>query len=134
MNNIAKILRKGGLFYITTPNFNAINRFYLKEKWSVIVYPEHLTYYTKSTLKQLVVNQGFENISNKTTGISITRIKTSKEKVNKDTKFIAYNTEDEGLRNKIEKRRSLQILKKITNWLLSLLGIGDNIKQYNVKV
>ena len=134
ITNINSILRNEGLFYLTTPNFNSINRYYLKEKWNVIVYPEHLTYYTKSTLKKLIQKQGFKTISNKTTGISITRIKTSKEKKADNSEFISANTEDEKLRNNIEKNRFLQFGKKAVNWILSFLGIGENIKQFNVKI
>lgn len=133
LNNIKSILRDEGLFYLTTPNFNAINRFYLKEKWNVIVYPEHLTYYTKSTLKKLIQKQGFKTISNKTTGISITRIKTSKEKKEDNTEYISANTEDEKLRGNIENNRILLFGKSCLNWLLTIFGIGDNIKQFNIK-
>ena len=133
LQNIYSILRKGGLFYITTPNFNSLNRFYLKENWNVIEYPEHLAYYTKKTLKNLMQKNGFKTISNKSTGISITRIKTSKNKSVENSENISANTDDEKLRNKIEKNSILKFIKTITNSLLNLFGVGDSLKQYNIK-
>ncbi|MCB0538257.1 MAG: class I SAM-dependent methyltransferase, partial [Bacteroidetes bacterium] len=35
ISNFNKILRKGGLVYITTPNFNSISRNLLEENWTV---------------------------------------------------------------------------------------------------
>ncbi len=46
IKNIKKLLRSGGLFYFTTPNFNSLERYIRKEKYTVISYPEHLSYYT----------------------------------------------------------------------------------------
>ena len=51
ISNFYKILRKGGLVYLTTPNFNSVSRFYLKSDYNIITYPEHLSYYTTRTLK-----------------------------------------------------------------------------------
>ena len=41
---VSSLLRPGGLFYCTTPNFGSASRALLQEKWNVISYPEHLTY------------------------------------------------------------------------------------------
>ena len=54
LKKIKRILRKDGVFYITTPNFNSLERFILKEKYDILCYPEHLSYYTVKTIKALV--------------------------------------------------------------------------------
>ena len=54
LQNFYKILRKGGMVYCTTPNFNSLLRYRLKEKYNVICYPEHLSYYTPKTLKYVL--------------------------------------------------------------------------------
>jgi len=56
---IFRILRPGGLLYLDTPNFNSINRFILKEKWSVF-FPWHLYYFTSSTLKSICSQNNLE--------------------------------------------------------------------------
>ena len=75
--NFAKLLRKGGLVYLTTPNFNALSRHLIGAKWNVIEYPEHLSYYTPSTLKFLFEKHGFRTLKISTKGISPARLRTS---------------------------------------------------------
>jgi len=73
---INTLLRKGGLFYCTTPNFNSIIRYYLKADYNIIGYPENVGYYTKRTLNRVVKNAGLKPVKCRSTGISITRSKT----------------------------------------------------------
>ena len=54
IKTIHQILRPGSLVYLTTPNFNSLSRYILKDKWDIIRYPEHLCYYTPSTLFYLL--------------------------------------------------------------------------------
>jgi len=132
LNIISKILREGGLFYCTTPNFNSISRRYLKQKWNNILYPEHLSYYTVNTLKKVLLTSGLKPIKHLTTGISFSRIQTSKD--GKEI-GIAVSPEsiDEQLRNKFEKNIFYSGLKKIINSLLSLFSLGDTIKIFAIK-
>ena len=58
VRKINSLLRDGGLFYFTTPNFNSFSRKWLGGKWNVIEYPEHLTYYTVKTVTQFVAGCG----------------------------------------------------------------------------
>lgn len=74
-----RFLRKGGLLYITTPNFNAIERYLLKGNYNVIAYPEHLCYYTPKTIHLLLSNNGFKKMKITTTGINPDRIKSSRK-------------------------------------------------------
>src|SRR5690606_29998263 len=55
---IRKALSPGGLLYVTTPNFNSVSRRVLGAKWNVVVYPEHLCYYTPRTLLDLASRVG----------------------------------------------------------------------------
>lgn len=58
--NFSAILRKEGAVYLTTPNFNSLSKMILKEKWNVLAYPEHLSYYTPKTIARLFTQHGFE--------------------------------------------------------------------------
>lgn len=145
-----KILRKNGLLYITTPNFNSLLRYFLKNNYTVINYPEHLSYYTPKSLKKLLKDNGFKIVSCQTTGISLTRLlKTKKHistsqtpktetqnKSNTQNKpiYIAHNTKDETLRKKIEKNKILKVAKGFVNYMLTLFGVGDTIKIYAEKM
>ncbi len=126
IQSIYNILRVDGIFYLTTPNINSITRLLLKDKWNVINYPEHLCYYSTKTLHYLLKKNNFQKISLKTTGISISRFRNSKHTSNNP--LIAPHSDDEIIRVKSENIKIFKLLIKITNHILSLLAIGDNIK------
>jgi len=121
-----RLLRKGGKLYITTPNFNSILRYRLKEKSDIIEFPNHLTYFTPKTLKHLFTKNGFKTLNIKTTGLSITRIKTSKGISNQE--FVSETSDDEMLRYKIENNALLRFFKRIINWKLNLFKVGNSLK------
>jgi 2-polyprenyl-3-methyl-5-hydroxy-6-metoxy-1,4-benzoquinol methylase len=124
-----KLLRKGGLFYCTTPNFNCVLRYYFKSNYSIITYPEHLAYFTKSTLKKLIKQQGFKTHKILSTGISINRISTSSsDKKDKDAE-----NKDEILRQNIDRSWYLALLKNAVNRFLTLFSLGLSLKGYFIK-
>lgn len=131
LENYQKLLRKGGLVYVTTPNFNSLLRYRLKDMYNVILYPEHLSYYTPKTLKQLFRRFGFKTKKFETTGISLTRLRTSKGV--SDQEYISETSDDEIMRTKIEQKRHLQLAKKLINKTLTLTGTGDSLKGWFVK-
>jgi 2-polyprenyl-3-methyl-5-hydroxy-6-metoxy-1,4-benzoquinol methylase len=128
VSTIHSLMRKGGLFYCTTPNFNSLMRYYLKTNYNVITYPEHLSYYTKRTLDKLMNEQGFLLKRFLTTGISVSRIQAS---LNKNTVLIE-NT-DEKLRNQISKHWYLKGAKFFINRFLSFTKTGLTLKGYYIK-
>jgi predicted SAM-dependent methyltransferase len=126
-----KLLRPGGIVYLTTPNFNSLSRLALKDKLNLIQYPNHLTYYTPSSLRYLFEHNGFRKINLVTTGVSPGRIfsiiknssKNGKMVMNADTQQI-----DEPLRERIESSALLKIARDTTNNILTLTGTGDSLK------
>jgi 2-polyprenyl-3-methyl-5-hydroxy-6-metoxy-1,4-benzoquinol methylase len=133
MKNITSLLRKGGCFYVTTPNFNSLLRYYLGPNYNVIGWPEHLSYYTPKTLTSLMLKHGFRKRWVKSTGVSITRFLTSRTPVKslspeEGTEFISANTEDEKLRNNFESNAILSFAKKTLNSFLTISGKGDALK------
>ena len=131
VSKINHLLRTGGIFYVTTPNFNAIERVLLKSKYSIIQYPEHLSYYTPKTLDFLLSNSGFRKIKIMTTGISVTRIKMAFGIKNHD--FGMSTSSDEHLRSIAEKNRFVKAAKILINLILTFLGIGNAMKAIYVK-
>lgn len=128
--NVHKLLRKGGLFYCTTPNFNSIMRYYLKDKYNIIDYPEHLSYYTKKTLSNLLNKNGFKTVKFLSTGISISRIIQANDSTNVNESLVYGKSSDEALRKKIETKNYLKIAKKVANNLLTLTNSGLTLKGY----
>jgi len=130
MKHFHRLLRKGGLVYITTPNFNAIERFLLKGDYAIIEYPEHLCYYTPKTIDLLLTNNGFNKLKITTTGVSIARIKKSiKRKNNESTEHVSS---DESLRDQLEFGYK-RYIKLFINGLLNLFGIRNSLKAWYVK-
>lgn len=131
LQSIYSLLRQGGLFYCTTPNFNSLLRYYLKADYSIIGYPEHLSYYTRRTLNKVVRRNGFKKIKFLSTGISITRFKNAQS--NTDVKCEDSISEDEKLRQRINKKWYLKIAKTLTNKFLTLTSLGMTLKGYYIK-
>ncbi|MBK8845452.1 MAG: class I SAM-dependent methyltransferase [Bacteroidetes bacterium] len=136
IQQINLLLRKGGVVYLTTPNFGSIERYYLKADYNVIEYPEHLSYFSKGTMQKLLTQNGFEKLSLQTTGISLTRLKTSWQRKNKKPVTELYTSNentDEKIRNKIETNIFAQVSKKVINSLLTFAGTGNSIKATFIK-
>lgn len=131
IENIQKILRPGGLVYLTTPNFNSIERRTMKINYNAIEYPEHLSYYTPHSMNYLLRKHGFEKVSLQTTGVSLTRLKTSLQVKNHQAMtelFVSKESTDERLRLNIESNKFKLVLKNMANALLTFFGIGNSLK------
>ena len=128
---IASLLRSGGVLYLTTPNFNSLSRLFLRSKWNVIGYPEHLCYFTPRTIVKLLNKHGLESKNITTTGISPYRFRRSFS----DAGYggIPGNTGDEELRRNAEEKFFYRALKNTVNTALSFSGTGDTIKATFVK-
>ncbi|MDG1330760.1 MAG: class I SAM-dependent methyltransferase [Crocinitomicaceae bacterium] len=131
VNEIQRILRKGGAAYVSTPNFDSYLRRKLKGQYDVIGYPNHLSYFTAKTLKSIFTKSGFNKKSLVTSGISRTRLKTSTGKSNQA--FVSETSDDEILRHRIEKKWYLRAMKNVANWFLNLFNLGDSIKATFIK-
>lgn len=133
MERIYSLLRKGGYFYVTTPNFNSLLRYYLGSKYNVIGWPEHLSYYTPKTLTGLMLKHHFRKVWVRSTGISITRFLTSRSKqptknLEEGTEFVSAHTDDEKLRNRLESNPLMALTKNAINFMLTIIGKGDALK------
>lgn len=122
LNHLNSLFIDGGHIFITTPNFNSIERVTLGEKWGIKCYPEHLGYFTPKTLHLALRNTGFTQVEMYTENISIFRVlqaigakKDSQETISKSLQSLT-------------KRNTLFALFKImTNKFLAFLGVGVSI-------
>jgi 2-polyprenyl-3-methyl-5-hydroxy-6-metoxy-1,4-benzoquinol methylase len=133
MAHIYSLLRKGGYFYVTTPNFNSLLRYYLGPKYNVIGWPEHLSYYTPKTLTTLMLRHQLKKVWVRSTGISITRFLTSRSQqptknTEKGTEFVSAYTDDEKLRTRLESNPLMAFTKNTINFMLTIIGKGDALK------
>ena len=127
---LASILRPGGLFYCTTPNFDSASRRLLGPAWSVIDYPEHLCYFTTATLRAWLEGAGFATAAVTTTGVSPRRLLSGVRRTSaKDAgQAGGVATDDERVRAAIESSRALGLTKRSVNALLTGARAGDTLK------
>lgn len=128
LDEIRRILRPGGMLYITVPNFGSLSKNLLKSKWNIIAYPEHLNYFTRKTMHWFLANEGFKKIAAKTTGFSMTRVHYSKKSISQPG--LKPEHKDEILRTKAETKLIYKILKNSINFILNLTGKGDSLKSF----
>lgn len=131
IDKMLKLLRPGGLLYITVPNFNCLARRVDQAHWNVINYPEHLNHFTPRTLHRLLAGKGLRRSWLTTTGFSLERWM-AKGKNNKATKVEAHQAQDQ-FREKIESRLHLRLAKGTINFFLDLFGLGDSLKAAYIK-
>ena len=126
---ICSLLRRGGVFYLTTPNFNSLSRRLLGARWRVIEYPEHLTLFTPRTLDDLLAKGGFRKLSIETTGLSPSDLLAHlARRHNEHAPSSGAQSVDARLRTRVERSRKFDAAVRATNAVLSRLRSGDTIK------
>ena len=55
-----RVLKPGGIVYIRVPNYGSLNRKFMGKKWCGFRYPDHIHYFTVSTLKEMAAKNGFQ--------------------------------------------------------------------------
>lgn len=131
LNHFKKILSPGGLLFITTPNFNSIERYILKDLWGMICYPEHISYYTADTLDYALTKVGFKKISLHTENISLYRIAEFYNNIIARKNLVKNTINPEALSAKAQnftnKNINGRILKKSINFLLNATNSGSSL-------
>lgn len=130
------VVRPGGLIYLTTPNFNSLDRRVLGSKWKAI-HREHLTYFTPATLlKAIRNNTTLEVLHIETRNVSAGELISHFRNLagwfpSRNKRHIS--AEENGssipldLRAKIEKSPWLLLLKRGANSLLNATSLGSTI-------
>ena len=119
---INRILRKGGILKITTPNFNCITRRLRGKKWSLI-HKEHLLYFTPKVLKSLSARLNFRIIDFRTKLITLPELCVLFKAGLDDP-----HAGNQVIRARIEDNRILSYLKDGLNSLLSLTRLGESME------
>ncbi|MBL4775793.1 MAG: class I SAM-dependent methyltransferase [Mariprofundus sp.] len=134
---VYKKLRHGGLYFCTTPNFDALLRFLERDQFPIICYPEHISFYTKASLSHIARHHGFTIQKILTTGIDIGRLKRQLLKHDADLgrteKRLFAKAQTDSFREQVESNKLLGLIKKSINVVLSVVRKGDTLKGYLVK-
>jgi 2-polyprenyl-3-methyl-5-hydroxy-6-metoxy-1,4-benzoquinol methylase len=130
-------LRAGGLFYLTTPNFNALLRLFEQDQFKILGYPEHIALYTPISLYKLLQKYPLKQKKLLATGIDITRLKSSiRLNPEKQAKTIfnpqANMAANEAFRENFSYGK-MSYIKAAVNQLLTWTGKGDTLKAFYIK-
>ena len=131
LQEIARLLRPGGLFWTTTPNARGLAARVLGLRWRCISPPEHLQLFSVHGLKSLMLDVGFREIRLQTTGsnpIEIWNAARSKKapvtiEQHYDRVLTSYH-----LNESLMKSRPRRALKNVLNSVLNASRLGDSLK------
>jgi len=126
-----KLLRPGGLLYLTTPNFNGLLRLFTGKDPVIIGYPEHLAYFTPRTLGRLIRQTGFQVNKMECTGFSLSVLRSITQGVAENP--VSQASADEKLRRQMDSGPIMQCVKKIANLFFNATGTGNSLKGWFVK-
>jgi 2-polyprenyl-3-methyl-5-hydroxy-6-metoxy-1,4-benzoquinol methylase len=66
LEQVFRVLKPGGILYLTTPNFGSYAALLRREEWMAIIPTGHLFYFTFASLSRMLVSVGFEEPVNLT--------------------------------------------------------------------
>jgi SAM-dependent methyltransferase len=137
LHEVARILRPGGLFWMTTPHARGLSGRLLGLKWRCVWPPEHLQLFSVRGLTKLLRDAGFRQLRINTTGGNPVEIfhamggaKSAPKTV--DQHFDRVTTSYQ-LNESMMKSRSRRALKNTVNGFLNLSRLGDSLKVFPVK-
>jgi len=60
IEDLSKSAEIGGIMFVTTPNYNSFEQRIFRGSWRLFCPPEHINYFTKRTLSQMLIDNGWE--------------------------------------------------------------------------
>jgi 2-polyprenyl-3-methyl-5-hydroxy-6-metoxy-1,4-benzoquinol methylase len=138
LRQAARLLRPGGLLYLTTPNFSGINGRFLGIDWSVVRPPEHVNLFTRRSLARALADCGFSSIDVRTEGINPTEIlhrlqSMVRSRHNGSTQATEGGLSSFELNERVMKRPGGALIKRGINVFARLSHFGDSLKAFAVR-
>lgn len=131
LEQAASLLRPGGIVYVTTPNFDALGRRLLRERWRIVQYPEHLAYFSAETLDLTLRTLGLRRLSLTSTGASVDDLCRGAMRGRASPAGGASppaRARDETLRRSIQENPWLRRGARALDRAFTRLGVGDTLK------
>jgi len=137
VQEVARVLRPGGLFWTTTPHARGLSARVLGLEWRCVWPPEHLQLFSVGGMKALLRDAGFRQIRFQTTGtnpIEILHAMGVKKNAPKalDQRFDRVSTGYQ-LNESLMKSRPRRVVKDVVNGMLSISRLGDTLKVFAVR-
>jgi SAM-dependent methyltransferase len=118
---IARVTRPGGRLLLTTPNLRGLSGRWFGTRWRVI-HPEHLGYFTPSTLRAALRQAGFADVSVRTRSLDVTSWRPARGEAMAFDPHAAAATRD-----RVEGSLLSRTAKTLVNAGLALTGLGDTL-------
>jgi len=130
----ARLLRRGGLLYLTTPNAGSLNLRILGLRWSVVSPPEHLILWTVYALRQILNAAGFRVLRIRAEGFNPAEILASMRWSTSRRLSVDRVKSARALSEALSRGPVRRGAKVMVNSALSSLQIGDTLKVWAVRV
>jgi SAM-dependent methyltransferase len=132
VEEISRVLRKGGLFWLTTPNARGLSARLLGARWSVVSPPEHLQLLSTRGLRSVLDTTGFHVARMSTSGVNPHELLAAlrphgDHKPSFDRVGSGYELLIAADRNPL-----LAAAKRAVNGVLGGLGIGDSLRVWAI--
>jgi len=137
VNEIHRLLRPGGLFWLTTPNCRSLAARLMGLGWRVVSPPEHLQLFSVEGLRTLLLRAGFSEVQLKTSGGNPIELCQALKKREKDIQTPQENFDSVArnyrLNEAMTKSNTRRALKNAVNGLLNISRLGDSLKAFAIR-
>jgi len=139
LNQASKLLRPGGLLYITTPNGLGISARVLGMDWTVVTPPEHIQLFSPKSLSVVLGQHGFAVESLRCESVNpyefIHHFRTKWAGSKETASGEEFSRVGSGyqLNQALLEKPAGRLAKRVANELLSMSGLGDELKVFAVK-
>ncbi len=133
---IARVLRPGGLLWMTTPHGRGLGARNLGLRWKPVAPPDHLQLFSVRGVKRMLYAAGFRRVHVTTHGANpfeiVARFRRTPGSPGINTS-LQPAVSSRHLNEAITRSPARRILKKVVNGLLGVSHLGDSLKIYAEK-
>lgn len=122
-----RILRKDGAVLISTPNINSLTRFLIHDRWEIFSPEKHLNLFSQNTITTLFKKTGFKIKKIWAEDINVLTIIRNLRSGKYSDDWDEKRKEVVKLSTAIKKHKSLIKIRKVINFMVSRLIIGDTL-------
>lgn len=136
LREIARVLRPGGLLWMTTPHARGVSGQLLGLKWSIVNPPEHLQLFSMGGLKMMLTENGFRSARVATEGVNpYELLQGLRNRQSEPIDGSSASRVESGyqLNEAMMASPSRRFLKSAVNSLLNFSHLGDTLKIWAVK-
>lgn len=120
------LLRKGGVLYVTTPNFNSVAKLVNKKSFAVVNFPEHLSYFTNKSLTNVLERNNFKKLKCNSEGVGYINFKIQNPATDIKERV-------QIVRRVVYKNSFLVYMYRLLNLILCKSSLGATLKGYYLK-